>query len=96
MTADRSPLDRLAAARWGLALALTAAMTVVYTGFILLIAYAPAWLGRQIRPGLSLGILLGVLVIASAWALILVYVQWANRHYDAAVADLQRRARDAR
>jgi uncharacterized membrane protein (DUF485 family) len=41
------------------------------------------------RPGLSL-ILLGVLVIFAAWLLILVYVRWANRHYDTALAALRR------
>ena len=36
-------------------------------------------------PGLSLGILLGALVIVAAWVLIWIYVRWANTHYDAAV-----------
>jgi uncharacterized membrane protein (DUF485 family) len=40
-------------------------------------------------PGLSLGILLGVVVIVTAWVLIWIYVRWANAHYDAAVARLR-------
>ena len=33
-------------------------------------------------PGLSLGILLGALVIVSAWVLTSIYVIWANNRYD--------------
>ena len=68
-----------------LALRLTAAMMAVYFGFILLVAYDKPLLGTVLRPGLSLGTLLGVLVIVAAWVLIWVYVRWANGHYDAAV-----------
>ena len=78
------PLRRLAAARWRIAILLTVAMMVLYFGFILLVAYDKPLLARVLVPGLSLGILLGALVIVSAWVLMLVYVQWANRHHDAA------------
>lgn len=74
--------EQLAAARWRLAIVLTAAMTAIYVGFILLIAYAQPLLGTMVAPGMSVGILLGALVIVAAWMLILVYVRWANRHYD--------------
>jgi uncharacterized membrane protein (DUF485 family) len=83
-------LAALAAARWRLAITLTATMTLVYVGFILLIAFAKDLLGQVILPGLSLGILLGVLVIVVAWAIIVVYVRWANHHYDAAVSAVRR------
>ncbi len=79
------PLRRLAAARWRIAIMLTAAMMVLYFGFILLVAYNKPLLSRVLVPGLSLGILLGALVIVSAWVLMFVYVTWANRHHDAAV-----------
>ena len=71
---------------------LTVAMTAVYVGFILLIAYAKPFLGRILVPGLSVGLLLGALVIVVALGLIVIYVTWANRHYDAAVAALKRGA----
>lgn len=82
-------LDALAAARWRIGLGLTAAMTAIYVVFILLIAYGKTFLGTLIVPGLSYGIALGVLVILAAWALILVYVRWANQHYDRAVAAIR-------
>ncbi len=76
---------RLAAARWRVASLLTLAMMAVYFGFILLVAYDKPLLSRVIVPGLSVGILLGALVIVAAWILMFVYVVWANRHNDAAV-----------
>jgi uncharacterized membrane protein (DUF485 family) len=83
-------LRRLDAARRKVAGILTTTMMVLYFGFILLIAYDKPLLTMVIAPGLSLGILLGALVIVAAWILILVYVRWANRHYDAAVAGLRK------
>jgi uncharacterized membrane protein (DUF485 family) len=82
-------LDR---ARWRVAIWLTIAMMVVYFGFILLVAYEKPLLTGVIIPGLSLGILLGALVIVAAWVSIWVYVRWANQYYDARIAALKSRA----
>ena len=79
------PLRLLAAARWRIAIALTLTMMAIYFGFILLVAYNKPLLTRLLAPGLSVGMLLGALVIVSAWVLMFVYVTWANRHHDAAV-----------
>ena len=69
---------------------LTIAMIGIYFGFVALIAYNKPLLARRIAPGLSLGILLGVLVIVGSWVLTWVYVHWANKHYDDAVDRLNR------
>lgn len=79
----------LAHRRWKVAATLTAAMVLVYFGFIALVAYRPATLARLLGPGLSLGIVLGALVIVSAWLLTYAYVSWANRVYDPALAALR-------
>lgn len=79
----------LARSRWRVAAVLTLVMVGVYFGFILLVAYRPALLGSLVSDGLSLGIVLGALVIVSAWVLTLMYVQWANRVYDPALAALR-------
>ena len=84
-------LRALDSARWRIAIGLTAAMMILYFGFILLVAYAKPLLARIVVPGLSLGILLGALVIIAAWVLIWVYVRWANTHYDAGVKALRER-----
>ncbi len=81
----------LDSARWRIAISLTAAMMVLYFGFILLVAYNKPLLTRLIVPGLSVGVLLGALVIVAAWVLIWIYVRWANRHYDAALAAIVER-----
>jgi uncharacterized membrane protein (DUF485 family) len=93
MSERQQALEALAAAQWRLALRLTAAMMAVYFGFVLLVAYDKPLLGRQLVPGLSLGILLGALVILAAWLLVRVYVRWANTHYDRAVARLREAGR---
>jgi uncharacterized membrane protein (DUF485 family) len=83
MNEDRSrALVALAARRWRIALVLTAGMLASYFGFVLLVAYDKPLLGRILAPGLSLGILLGAVVILVAWVLTGLYVRWANRVYD--------------
>ena len=85
----------LAAARWRVAILLTAATVAVYFGFVLLIAYNKPLMGRLIVPGLSLGILLGALVIVASWLLTWTYVRWANAKYDPALAALRERGHGA-
>lgn len=82
-------LDRLARARWRIQVALTAAMIALYFGFVLLIAWNKPLMGRLLAPGLSIGVLLGALVIVLSWLLTWVYVRWANTHYDAALDRLR-------
>ena len=79
-------LDR---ARTRIATTLTAAVVVVYFGFIGAVAFARPLLGWVIVPGLTLGIFLGAFVIVAAWGLTWVYVRWANRHYDHALHALR-------
>ena len=69
--------------RWRVGLALTAAMVVAYFGFILLVAFDKDDAGALILDGrVSVGIVLGALVIILAPVLTAIYVRWANRHYD--------------
>jgi uncharacterized membrane protein (DUF485 family) len=91
VTEQEQRLAELAAARARLVAWLTAAMMVLYFGFILLIAFARPLLGTLLAPGLSLGIVIGAAVIVISWALAGIYVRWANRHYDGAVAGMRDR-----
>ncbi|MEH2423611.1 MAG: DUF485 domain-containing protein [Nostoc sp.] len=84
-------LQALAAERWRVSLILSGVMMFIYFGFILLIAFNKSLLGSLVVPGLSLGILLGALVIVSAWVLIFIYVRWANSSYDDQIARLTRK-----
>ena len=86
-------LRALAAARWRIALTLTVVMIVVYFGFIALIAYDRELLSVLIAPGLTLGIVLGALVIVVSWLLTYIYVRWTNTHYDEQLAAIGSSAR---
>ena len=86
---SETTVSSLTADRWRVAIMLTVAMMVLYFGFILLVAFNKPLLAREVTRGLSLGILLGALLIVSAWVLIWVYARWANTHYDVGVARLQ-------
>ena len=79
----------MSAARWRVAVTLTACMMAGYFGFILLVAFNKPLLGMRVATGLSLGMLMGASVILLAWVLTWVYVRWANRHYDAALERLR-------
>jgi uncharacterized membrane protein (DUF485 family) len=83
-------LRALTRARGRIAGALTAVMILMYFGFIGLIAFDKTLLARPVTNGLSLGILLGALVIVISWLLTWVYVRWANAHYDTALRDIRR------
>lgn len=71
---------------------LTAAMLVIYFGFILLIAFRRDLFGDRLAGGITVGVALGVGVIVASWALTGVYVRWANSKYDAMVDTLRRKA----
>lgn len=76
-------LRHLAQRRMRIAVLLTVTMMIIYFGFIVSIAFNKTAMGSLIRPGLSLGILLGAIVIVASWALTWIYVRWTNKHYDA-------------
>jgi uncharacterized membrane protein (DUF485 family) len=85
---DEAELIRLSRARWRVSILLSAVMLTAYFGFVLLTAFSKEAMGTPLVPGLSWGILLGALVIVAAFVLTGVYVSWANRHYDPALAKL--------
>ena len=72
----------LVAQRTRLAWALTAAMLIIYFGYIAIVAFAPQWLGVSIGGVMTLGIPVGLLVIAAAFVLAGYYVHRANAEYD--------------
>ena|SRR5687768_17220262 len=80
--------------RWRVSLALTAALFVLYYGYILLIALNKPLVARPAWGATPIGIPLGALVILGSWALTAIYIVWANRHYDGEVARLRGLLRD--
>lgn len=67
-----------------LAWLLTVVMLVLYYGFILLIAFAPGWLGTPITPGSNItrGIPIGIGLIIASFLLTGIYVIRANGEFD--------------
>ncbi len=85
-------LHEINARRWRVGGALTAVMMTAYFAFILLVAFAKSTVGALVGDA-SVGIVLGASVIVLAPLLTVLYVRWANRTYDPAVARLRERAR---
>jgi uncharacterized membrane protein (DUF485 family) len=92
-TLDSPEFRAMVRRRWRVSLALTAALFVVYYGYILLIAADKPLVSRRIGEVTTLGIPLGVAVIVLSWALTALYVIWANRSHDPEVARLRARLR---
>lgn len=68
--------------RTRLAWMLTGAMLVIYFGFIAIVAFAPEWLGIFISGAVTLGIPIGLAVIAAVFVLTGLYVHRANSEFD--------------
>jgi uncharacterized membrane protein (DUF485 family) len=66
-------------------------MLVIYYGFVLLVAFGKGFLATKIGGGVtSVGILIGLGVIISAFVLTGIYTQRANSRFDELTEDLTR------
>jgi uncharacterized membrane protein (DUF485 family) len=73
---------------------LAAITLIIYFGFILLIAYAPKFLGTPIGAGVTtIGIPIGIAVIVSAFILVGIYVVRANATYDSLTREIVEESR---
>jgi uncharacterized membrane protein (DUF485 family) len=73
---------------------LSAAMLVIYFGFILIIAFAPKILAAPIAGGvMTVGIPVGLFVIVSAFVLTGIYVQRANSRFDPMTHDIMEKVK---
>ncbi|MFN0253409.1 MAG: DUF485 domain-containing protein [Kofleriaceae bacterium] len=93
MTSEKGPpvaeaLHEISARRWRVGGVLTAIMMLGYFSFIVLVAFAKSTAGALIGD-VSVGIVIGASVIVLAPVLTMIYVRWANRSYDPAVAALR-------
>ncbi|MBV1798058.1 DUF485 domain-containing protein [Siccirubricoccus sp. G192] len=81
--------QELVRTRSGFAWTLAVIMLVIYLGFILLVAFAHDLMAMKIGGGVtSLGIVLGLVVIVSAFLLTGIYVHRANTRFDDLTRDL--------
>ncbi len=81
---DSAHFKELVATRQRFAAILSLIMLLIYVGFILLIAFAPGWLGTPLHPGTSVtrGIPIGIGVIVISFVLTGIYVWRANGEFD--------------
>ena len=88
---------RLVARKWAVSSCLTLTLFGFYYGYILLVAWnKPLLAGAMFEGGVTTrGIIVGVGVILGAWVVTAIYVIWANRSHDVAVARLKSQLRDA-
>ena len=81
----------LVRARARLGWTLTAVMLAIYYGFILLIAYDGSFLAQIVAgSATSLGLVVGLGVLLSAFVLVAIYVAVANTKFDRMAAELNR------
>jgi uncharacterized membrane protein (DUF485 family) len=87
--------QELVAKRSRFAWTLSAAMLVIYFGFIFIIAFAPKTLGVPLAAGAvtTVGIPLGLFVIVAAFVLTGIYVYRANSEFDAITQAIIERAK---
>lgn len=88
-----APLAAVIRKRWRIGVTLTAVMMAAYFGFILLVAFGKDTAGALLADErISIGIVIGALVIVVAPVLTAIYVRWANRVYDPAIDAARKRA----
>jgi uncharacterized membrane protein (DUF485 family) len=88
---DSREFKAMVTKRWTVSVVLTAALFLVYYGYIVLIAANKAFMAQKIGDVTTLGIPLGVAVILLSWVLTAIYVIWANRVHDPEVRNLKSR-----
>lgn len=93
--ANNPHFKELVTKRQHFAALLSLIMLVVYYGFILLIAFAPGWLGTPIHEGTSItrGIPIGIGIIVLSFVLTAVYVIRANGEFERLTQQLLREVR---
>lgn len=89
---DSAHFRELVEKRQRFAVILSLIMLVIYIGFILLIAFAPGWLGTPLHAGTSVtrGIPIGIGVIIISFVLTAVYVWRANGEFDRLTDEVMR------
>lgn len=88
---DMEMFKVLVAKKWTVSLILTAVMLVIYYGFILVLAFNKEALAAKAGEVMTVGMVVGLLVILASWVMTGIYVFWANSTYD----DLVKRIRGA-
>ena len=87
--------QRLVKERSGFGWTLAILMLVLYYGYIAVVAYDPALIGQKVSGQITIGLILGVALIALSILLTGIYVARANSRYDALTRAIVARATGA-
>lgn len=85
---DEKKFKALVARKTWISVVLTIIMLGIYYGFILVLAFDKALLSKKIGEHMTLGIPIGLGVIAAACIMTGLYVWWANTDYDKSVNEV--------
>ncbi len=61
---------------------LTGAFLAWYFLFVICAAFAPAFMSHKLVDNINVGLVFGLLQFVSTFAITIVYVRWADRHFD--------------
>lgn len=86
---DMTRFQALVARKWTVSLVLTAVMLVIYYGYILVLAFHKETLAAKAGETMTVGMVVGLLVILASWVMTGVYVAWANSSYDEMVKSIR-------
>jgi cation/acetate symporter len=89
--------QQLVSTRGRFAWTLSILVLAVFYGFVMLVAFQPALLGRAVAEGskLTVGYAIGLSIFVSFWILTALYVRRANGEFDALTTEIVKEARDA-
>lgn len=60
----------------------TGAFLVWYFLYVLCAAFAPSFMAHKLVGNINVGLVFGLLQFVSTFAITIVYVRWADRHFD--------------
>jgi len=69
---------------------LTVILLVVYFAYLLLSSFAKGFMAIQVTSGITVAIVVGFITIIVPWILAWIYLNWANKHHDAACDRISR------
>jgi cation/acetate symporter len=89
--------QHLVSTRSRFAWTLAIAVLVAFYGFVMLVAFQPALLGRPVMEGsaLTVGVAMGSTIFVSFWLLTALYIRRANGEFDRLTEEIIKEARHA-
>jgi len=76
--------------RWTFSFIMLAVLFFIYYGYVFVIALNSEFVSQKVGQYATVGILMSIGVILSAWLLTIIYVVWANKVYDKEVEELKK------